>query len=82
MKKVFTAWKEDWWEARREWKLNIRAECHSRYRLWLKVWQAWRQYLKLEQIEKHLFTKAVSHCKPFCLYIYSHIHICDWAYRS
>lgn len=30
-KKAFTVWHEQWWVARREWKLNIRAECHNRW---------------------------------------------------
>ena len=63
-KKVFIAWKEEWWAARKEWKLDIRAECHNRYRLWLKVWEGWRQYLKLKQNDKCLQAKAVSYCKP------------------
>jgi len=67
MKKVFIAWKEEWWSARKEWKLNIRAECHNRYRLWLKVWQAWKLYMKIEQDEKNCLTRATSHCKSFNL---------------
>ena len=27
---VFVVWYEHWWVARREWKLNIRADCHNR----------------------------------------------------
>ncbi len=29
-RRVFLVWREVWWVARREWKLNIRAECHNR----------------------------------------------------
>ena len=29
-RKLLRAWKELWWVERREWKLNIRAECHNR----------------------------------------------------
>ena len=25
-----TVWTQTWWRARREWKLNIRADCHNR----------------------------------------------------
>ena len=38
-KQSLAAWRELWWVARREWKLNIRAECHNRY--------TWIQYLIL-----------------------------------
>lgn len=69
MKKAFVGWKEEWWIARKEWKLDIRADCHNRYRLWVKVWQAWRQYVKLEQNEKCLLTKAILYCKSYMFYL-------------
>lgn len=28
LKKTLGAWKDEWWQARREWTLNIRAGCH------------------------------------------------------
>ena len=33
-RKVFTAWREVWWDSRREWKLVIRADCHNRFACW------------------------------------------------
>ena len=30
-KRALAVWREQWWVARKEWKLNIRAECHNRY---------------------------------------------------
>ena len=29
-RRALGVWREQWWVARREWKLNIRAECHNR----------------------------------------------------
>ena len=29
-KRVFGVWNELWWKSHREWKLNIRADCHNR----------------------------------------------------
>lgn len=29
-RRQFNIWSQLWWSARREWKLNIRAECHVR----------------------------------------------------
>ena len=29
-RRVFSVWYEQWWVVRREWKLNIRADCHNR----------------------------------------------------
>lgn len=68
---MFIIWKEEWWSARKEWKLDIRAECHNRYRLWLKVWQAWKFYVKIEQDEKQCLARATSHCMSLymlCVY--------------
>lgn len=30
-RKVLSAWQEEWWVERKEWKLGIRAECHNRF---------------------------------------------------
>lgn len=37
VRRVFRVWSAEWWTARREWKLNIRAECHDRWALNLKT---------------------------------------------
>ncbi|XP_053353540.1 protein SFI1 homolog isoform X2 [Clarias gariepinus] len=52
LRKVLWAWKDDWWHARREWALTIRADCHYKYVLYSKVYQAWCQYLSIKKEEK------------------------------
>eukprot|EP00731_Ephydatia_muelleri_P037823 Em0573g1a len=51
-RRVFSAWREVWWCARWEWKLVIRADCHNRYRLWLRVWKAWSLYVRAKKEKK------------------------------
>ncbi|XP_028391403.1 protein SFI1 homolog [Dendronephthya gigantea] len=51
LKRLFQQWEDVWWNGRNEWKLNIRADYHNRFRMWLKVWKGWRSYLTYERIK-------------------------------
>ncbi|CAB3997023.1 Hypothetical predicted protein, partial [Paramuricea clavata] len=52
LKRSFQQWEDVWWNGRNEWKLNIRADYHNRFRMWLKVWRGWRSFLILKKIKK------------------------------
>ncbi|KAL5022131.1 hypothetical protein ScPMuIL_001286, partial [Solemya velum] len=54
---VFEEWHDFWWCLRREWRLLVRAECHYRYMIWAKVFQAWKYYV-LESRKEHAKTKT------------------------
>ncbi|XP_060775598.1 protein SFI1 homolog isoform X2 [Neoarius graeffei] len=51
LRKVLRAWKDEWWHARREWTLTIRADCHYKYVLYSKLYQAWCEYLSIQKEE-------------------------------
>ncbi|XP_065072031.1 protein SFI1 homolog [Rhopilema esculentum] len=51
IKKAFESLEDLWWNSRKGWKLNIRAEYHDRYRLWKIHFKTWKMYL-LNQKEK------------------------------
>ncbi|XP_062588757.1 protein SFI1 homolog [Saccostrea cucullata] len=45
VRQVYREWHAMWWEVRKEWRLMVRAECHHRYVVWSKVFEAWRLYV-------------------------------------
>ncbi|KAF7711659.1 hypothetical protein HF521_000670, partial [Silurus meridionalis] len=47
LRKVLSAWKDEWWHARREWTLTIRADCHYKW-----VWSVWQNALKRRTTEQ------------------------------
>ncbi|XP_027002240.1 protein SFI1 homolog isoform X1 [Tachysurus fulvidraco] len=53
LRKVLGVWKDEWWHARREWTLSVRADCHYKYVLYSKVYQAWCEYLSIKKEEKN-----------------------------
>ncbi|XP_058014092.1 protein SFI1 homolog [Ahaetulla prasina] len=61
LQKTFGEWKEEWWVLCREWKLTVRADCHHRYFLYHKVFQAWRSYLLQQQAKKLAYHIAAAH---------------------
>ena len=61
LKWVFSEWTEQWWVARKEWRLLVRAELHDRYRLWSQVWVAWRTYTDEQRLKTSMKKKAVQH---------------------
>ncbi|XP_046851455.1 protein SFI1 homolog isoform X2 [Xenia sp. Carnegie-2017] len=52
LQRCFCQWEDVWWSGKNEWKLNIRAEYHNRFRLWLKTWRRWRSYIALKRRKK------------------------------
>ncbi|XP_058259959.1 protein SFI1 homolog isoform X1 [Hemibagrus wyckioides] len=52
LRKVLRVWKDEWWHARREWTLSIRADCQYKYVLYSKMYQAWCEYLSIKKEEK------------------------------
>ncbi|XP_063071080.1 protein SFI1 homolog isoform X2 [Engraulis encrasicolus] len=50
--KALEQWKDVWWYCRKEWSLAIRADCHYRYCLYLKIFRTWRVFT-LDQKEKN-----------------------------
>ncbi|KAK3557383.1 hypothetical protein QTP70_026543 [Hemibagrus guttatus] len=52
LRKVLRVWKDEWWHARREWTLSIRADCHYKYVLYSKMYQAWCEYLSIKKEEE------------------------------
>ncbi|XP_046707388.1 protein SFI1 homolog isoform X2 [Silurus meridionalis] len=63
LRKVLSAWKDEWWHARREWTLTIRADCHYKYVLYNKVYQAWCEYLYIQKEENKKLKTALLFAK-------------------
>ncbi|XP_063171817.1 protein SFI1 homolog isoform X2 [Candoia aspera] len=61
LQKTFGEWKEEWWVLCREWKLIVRADCHHRYSLYNKAFQAWRSYLLQQRVKEIAYRIAVAH---------------------
>ncbi|XP_039177078.1 protein SFI1 homolog isoform X1 [Crotalus tigris] len=61
LQKTFGEWKEEWWVLCREWKFTVRADCHYRYFLYHKVFQAWRSYLFQRRARKLAYRIAAAH---------------------
>ncbi|KAI7807632.1 putative protein SFI1-like protein [Triplophysa rosa] len=60
LKKTLGAWKDEWWQARREWTLNIRADCHYMYMLYSKTFQAWQKHVAVQREEKKKLQLAIN----------------------
>ncbi|RUS87486.1 hypothetical protein EGW08_004740, partial [Elysia chlorotica] len=70
LQKAFASWYDFWWKIVKEWRLEIRAEYHFRFRLNLRMFLQWKAYItmrremntkvaKAEQIyQQHAKTKA------------------------
>ncbi|XP_050969410.1 protein SFI1 homolog isoform X2 [Labeo rohita] len=59
LRKTLGAWKDEWWHARKEWTLNIRADCHYTYILYSKTFQAWQEYVAVQREEKKKLQLAI-----------------------
>nr|XP_055069688.1 protein SFI1 homolog [Misgurnus anguillicaudatus] len=60
LKKTFGAWKDEWWQTRKEWTLNIRADCHNMYMHYSKTFQAWQEYVAVKKEEKKKLQLAIN----------------------
>ncbi|XP_051888448.1 protein SFI1 homolog [Pristis pectinata] len=78
LNKTFDEWKEQWWCARIEWKLMVRADCHYRYYMYNQTWRAWQMYVLQHKKKKSKCRIASSHAHlqllhkvwiRWCLYI-------------
>ncbi|KAL8609835.1 hypothetical protein ACOMHN_020670 [Nucella lapillus] len=54
----FALWHVYWWELRQEWRLTVRAECHYRYMMWLKVFGAWKDFIILRTVKNAKIERA------------------------
>ncbi|KAJ8414068.1 hypothetical protein AAFF_G00066660 [Aldrovandia affinis] len=61
LQRAFEGWREEWWMARREWRLCVRADCHYRYRLYNQVFINWKQYVSTRRERKERLNKAASY---------------------
>uniref|UniRef100_A0A8C1AND9 SFI1 centrin binding protein n=1 Tax=Cyprinus carpio carpio TaxID=630221 RepID=A0A8C1AND9_CYPCA len=59
LRKTLGAWKDEWWHARKEWTLNIRADCHYTYLLYSKTFQAWQEYVAVQMEENKKLQLAI-----------------------
>ncbi|XP_051985614.1 protein SFI1 homolog [Xyrauchen texanus] len=59
LRKALVAWKDEWWHSRREWTLNIRADCHYMYMLYSKIFQAWQEYAAVQREDKKKLQLAI-----------------------
>ncbi|XP_064858498.1 protein SFI1 homolog isoform X2 [Oncorhynchus nerka] len=59
-------WKDEWWTARREWSLTVRAECHYRYYLYNQVFHGWQRFVSLQKEERRIFQKATCFAERWC----------------
>ncbi|XP_028822808.1 protein SFI1 homolog [Denticeps clupeoides] len=60
LQRTLEHWKSEWWQARREWSLSIRADCHYRYFLYNMVFQRWCRFVVLQKEEKRKLQIAES----------------------
>lgn len=58
LKRVYNAWKDEWWTSRREWSLTLRAECHYRFFLYKYTFSKWMEFLVLQKEKKMKVQKA------------------------
>nr|XP_051682504.1 protein SFI1 homolog isoform X4 [Oryctolagus cuniculus] len=61
LRKVFEAWKEEWWVSHQEWKLCVRADCHYRYYLYNLMFQNWKTYMHQQQEMRNKYIRAEDH---------------------
>ncbi|KAI1900615.1 hypothetical protein AGOR_G00051750 [Albula goreensis] len=66
VQRAFEGWKEEWWIARREWRLSVRADCHYRYRLYSLTFINWRRYVTAQRERKERLDKAASYVEERC----------------
>ncbi|XP_063329862.1 protein SFI1 homolog [Pelmatolapia mariae] len=60
LRRTFEGWRDEWWSSRREWSLNMRADCHYRYYLCNWTLHSWRMFVCLQREKKMQQQKAQS----------------------
>ncbi|XP_077149985.1 protein SFI1 homolog isoform X1 [Ranitomeya variabilis] len=65
----FSQWKEEWWTLCKEWRLNVRAECHYRYTHYTMCFKAWRTFVVAQKQtkQKHLIADQFAQQRIMCL---------------
>ncbi|XP_073529903.1 protein SFI1 homolog isoform X2 [Phyllobates terribilis] len=65
----FSQWKEEWWTLCKEWRLNVRAECHYRYTHYTVYFKAWRSFViaQKQKKQKHLIADQFAQKRIMCL---------------
>ncbi|XP_029357539.1 protein SFI1 homolog isoform X2 [Echeneis naucrates] len=61
LRRAFGGWRDEWWTARHEWSLTLRAECHYRYYLCNLTFHSWRMFMLLQREKKNKLQMAQSH---------------------
>ncbi|XP_040272381.1 protein SFI1 homolog isoform X2 [Bufo bufo] len=77
----FSQWKEEWWALCKEWRLNVRAECHYRYTLYTMCFKAWRSFVATEIQTKVKYRTAQQFAQKRIMSLALHhwviyVHIC------
>ncbi|XP_073485360.1 protein SFI1 homolog [Aquarana catesbeiana] len=77
----FAQWKEEWWIACKEWRLEIRADCHYRYICYKMCFFAWRKFVQTQRETKQKYQVAKRHAqKQIMRQAWHHwiicVHIC------
>ncbi|XP_067443281.1 protein SFI1 homolog isoform X2 [Thunnus thynnus] len=60
LRRAFKGWRDEWWTSRREWSLQMRAECHYRYYLYYLTFQSWQKFTSLQREQKRKIQNAQS----------------------
>ncbi|XP_072271632.1 protein SFI1 homolog [Pyxicephalus adspersus] len=63
LRSCFTQWKEEWWIACKEWRLEIRADCHYRYICYKMCFYAWRKFVQTQRKTKQKYEVAEHHAQ-------------------
>ncbi|CAD5119942.1 DgyrCDS8523 [Dimorphilus gyrociliatus] len=50
-KKCMNQIKNIWWHNRKEYRLNLRADLHNKYRLYNIAWKSWTTFMKIQSVE-------------------------------
>ncbi|PAA61795.1 hypothetical protein BOX15_Mlig026275g2 [Macrostomum lignano] len=56
--RCFRAWYGVYWTERKELRLNLRAQCHLRLRLWTVYFYAWRRFVTIQRAVKAQLSRA------------------------
>ncbi|XP_057306421.1 protein SFI1 homolog [Hydractinia symbiolongicarpus] len=61
--KYIKIWHNSYKQNRKDWKLQIRAEYHDRFRLWKMSFQQWKAFLSHRKMKKMLVQRTIEHAQ-------------------
>lgn len=61
--KYIKIWHNSYKQNRKDWKLQIRAEYHDRFRLWKMSFQQWKAFLSHRKMKKMLIQRTMEHAQ-------------------